>query len=92
VTAISAELKADRWTYLRIIKNSNQDSIFYIYPDQLHIEKDYLDAARKANCVFISIGVETMDDAVLKIINRKVGIERIKSNISLFASMVFLQD
>ena len=55
----------------RIIENKNTGTTFNIYPDPAHVDRDYLQAAGKANCRIISLGVETMDPDAAAEMNRK---------------------
>jgi len=54
----------------KIIEHYSSGTVFHIYPDPLHIDRDYLQAAKKANCRILSLGIETMDPFVGESINR----------------------
>jgi len=55
-----------------IIKFYNKGTTFSIYPDPDHLDRQFIKAARNANCEIISLGLETMDKDVSAEINRKV--------------------
>lgn len=51
---------------------NKNDTSFYIYPDPTHIDREYINAAKEANCRIISIGIETLDPKVISAVDRNI--------------------
>ena len=68
-----------------IIKGLNIDTAFYIYPDPEHVDPDYIQAGKSANCRIISAGVETMDPKVSALVSRSSDLKGYRRLLSAFS-------
>jgi radical SAM superfamily enzyme YgiQ (UPF0313 family) len=67
-----------------IISGVNTETAFYVYPDPAHLDREYLERARRANCHCISLGVQTLDPVVSAAVNRSTDSDGLQALLSLF--------
>lgn len=67
----------------RLLERAGPGITYHIYPHIAHIDEEYIRAAKRARCRFVSVGLQSSDPAVTGSVHRPTDTERIREAYAL---------